>query len=67
MQPVFLIQKLKKTKILYNFKQYNNEQVIVRYRLKQAKSKQILYTEESVTVPLVSNTVNCDYKLFQKV
>lgn len=55
-------EETERTKLIYNFKIYNNEQVVITYRFKRAKSKQILYIKESVSVPLFSDTVYCDYK-----
>ena len=46
----------------YSMKLYNNEQMKINYRFKKTKSKEILYKKESVVIPLISDSVYCDYK-----
>ena len=42
---------------------YNTEQLIVTCKYKiTPKTKQILFKQEPVTIPLFSNSINCDYK-----
>ena len=52
-----------KTTFSYQFKLYNTEQLIVTCKYKiTPKTKQILFKQEAVTIPLFSNSINCDYK-----
>ena len=52
-----------KTSFSYQFKLYNTEQLIVTCKYKiTPKTKQILFKQEPVTIPLFSNSINCDYK-----
>ena len=52
----------KRMNLSYSMKLYNNEQMIINYRFKKTKSKEILYKKESVVIPLISESVYCDYK-----
>ena len=52
----------KRMNLSYSMKLYNNEQMIINYRFKKTKSKEILYKKESVVIPLISDSVYCDYK-----
>ena len=52
-----------KTTFSYQFKLYNTEQLIVTCKYKiTPKTKQILFKQEPVTIPLFPNSINCDYK-----
>ena len=47
----------------YEIQLYNTEQLIITYKYKQTpKTKQILYKQEPITIPLFSGSTNCDYK-----
>ena len=54
--------KTKKVTLSYNMELYNNEQMKVTYIFKKAKTNSILFKEESIVIPLFSDSIYCDYK-----
>lgn len=47
----------------YEFLLYNNDQAIIKYRIKYvASTRQILYHQEAIVIPLIIGATFCDYK-----
>ena len=50
-------------KLSYKFEMYSTDKLIVTYKYKKTKkNKQILYKSESIVIPIINDSINCDYK-----
>ena len=50
-------------KLSYECEMYNTDKLIVTYKYKKTKkSKQILFKAEPIIIPIINDSINCDYK-----